>query len=130
MLVVDASVLVVALADDGPDGDRARNRLRGEALAAPELVDLEVVSVLRRQLAAGSLDARRAQLALADLVDLPLQRATHLTLLPRIWELRNNLSAYDASYVALAERLGATLLTADVRLTRASGPTCSIEDFT
>jgi len=129
VLVVDASVLVVALADDGPDGDRARNRLRGEDLAAPELVDLEVVSVLRRQLAAGSLDARRAQLALGDLVDLPLQQATHLTLLPRIWELRNNLSAYDASYVALAERLGATLLTADVRLTRASGPNCTIEGF-
>ena len=128
MLVVDASVLVVALADDGRDGDHARDRLRGEVLAAPELVDLEVVSVLRRQLAAGSLDARRAQLALADLVDLPLQRAPHVALLPRIWELRGNLSAYDASYVALAERLDATLLTADVR-TRASGPKCTIEDF-
>jgi len=130
VLVVDASVLVVALADDGPDGDRARDRLRGEDLAAPELVDLEVVSVLRRQLAAGSLDARRAQLALADLADLPLQRSPHATLLPRIWELRDNLSAYDASYVALAERLDATLLTADVRLTRAPGPNCTIEDFT
>ena len=67
MLVVDASVLAVALADDGPDGDAARSRLRGETLAAPELVDLEVASVLRRQDRAGLLDTRRANLALTDL---------------------------------------------------------------
>lgn len=127
MLVVDASVVVVALADDGPDGDRARDRLRGQDLAAPEVVDLEVASVLRRHLAAGSLNARRAQLALADLADLPLERTPHLPLMPRIWQLRDNLTVYDASYVALAESLGATLLTADVRLAHASGPSCPIE---
>ena len=127
MLVVDASVLVVALADDGPDGDRARERLRGEVVAAPELIDLEVVSVLRKQLAAGALDARRAELALADLVDLPLQRASHLPLLARSWELRDNMTVYDASYVALAEALGATLLTADSRIARAPGLACPID---
>ena len=127
MLVVDASVLVVALADDGADGDRARRRLRGEALAAPELIDLEVASVLRKQLAAGSLDSRRAQLSLADLADLAIQRAPHLPLLGRCWELRENMTIYDAAYVALAEVLEVTLLTADTRMARAPGPTCTID---
>ncbi len=127
MLVVDASVLAVALADDGPDGDVARTRLRGETLAAPELVDLEVTSVLRRQNRAGLLDARRAQLAMGDLAALPMRRAPHVPLLSRCWELRHNLTAYDAAYVALAEALDATLLTGDRRLARAAGPTCNIE---
>ncbi len=127
MLVVDASVLVVALADDGPDGDAARTRLRGETLAAPELVDLEVVSVLRRQHRVGMLDHRRAGLAMTDLAALPMHRAAHLALLPRCWELRDNLTTYDAAYVALAEALGATLLTGDRRLARAAGPTCTSE---
>ena len=127
MLVVDASVLVVALADDGADGDRARQRLKGEELAAPELVDLEVASVLRKQLTVGSLDARRAQLSLADLADLAIHRAPHLPLLARCWELRENLTIYDAAYVALAEVLEASLLTADTRMARAPGPRCGIE---
>jgi len=126
VLVVDASVLVVALADDGPDGDHARARLQGERLAAPEIVDLEVASVLRR-LMRGEKDARRAQLALTDLAELPLVRATHQPLLARCWELRDNLTIYDAAYVALAEALQATLITGDRRLTRASGPRCHIE---
>ncbi|MEO7753633.1 MAG: type II toxin-antitoxin system VapC family toxin, partial [Terracoccus sp.] len=127
MLVVDASVLVVALADDGPDGDAARTRLRGETLAAPELVDLEVVSVLRRQHRVGMLDNRRADLAMTDLAALPMHRAAHLALLTRCWELRDSLTIYDAAYVALAEALAATLLTGDRRLARAAGPTCTIE---
>jgi predicted nucleic acid-binding protein len=127
VLVVDASVLVVALADDGADGDRARQRLRGEELAAPELVDLEVASVLRKQLAVGGLDSRRAQLSLADLADLPIQRAQHLPLLTRCWELRENMTIYDAAYVALAELLEVSLLTADTRMARAPGPRCTIE---
>ena len=105
MLVVDASVLAVALADDGPDGDTARARLRGETLAAPELVDLEVTSALRRQRHAGLLDERRSILALTDLASLPLQRASHVPLLFLCWELRENLTIYDAAYVALAEAL-------------------------
>ncbi|KGN31647.1 twitching motility protein PilT [Knoellia sinensis KCTC 19936] len=127
MLVVDASVLAVALADDGSDGDAARTRLRGETLAAPELVDLEVASVLRRQNRVGLLDNRRAELAMTDLRALPMNRAGHLALLPRCWELRDNLTTYDAAYVALAEALDTTLLTGDKRLAHATGPTCTIE---
>ena len=129
MLVADASVLVVALADDGPDGDQARARLRGERLALPELADLEVASVLRRQTKAGALDARRAGLALDDLAALPARRAPHRPLLPRCWELRDNLTIYDAAYVALAEAIHATLLTGDRRLATVPGPQCPIEIF-
>lgn len=78
MIVVDASVLAPALGDDGHDGDRARERLRGERLCAPSLVDLEVASVLRRATATRDLDERRAGLALADLAALPLRRVGHL----------------------------------------------------
>lgn len=127
MLVVDASVLVVALADDAEDGDRARSRLRGEDLAAPELIDLEVASVLRKQLGISRLDERRARLAVDDLVAMPLLRASHRRLLGRVLELRSNLTVYDAAYVALAELLDAPLLTADWRLANAPGPTCLVE---
>ena len=130
MLVADASVVATALSDDGSDGDRARARLRGERLAVPELLDLEVASVLRGQMRAGALDARRARLALTDLRELPLQRAPHRPLLARCWELRDNFTIYDASYVALAEALGADLLTGDRRLSRAPGPRCHIELLT
>ena len=127
MITVDASVLAVALADDGQDGDQARARLRGERLTAPELVDLEVTSVWRRQVRDGAMDARRAALALADLTALPVRRAPHRALLARCWELRDNLTIYDASYVALAEALEVTLLSGDGRLERATGPRCHIE---
>jgi predicted nucleic acid-binding protein len=127
VLVVDASVLVTALADDGPNGDRARARLRGERLAAPELVDLEVASVLRRQARTGAVDQRRATLALTDLNALPLRRASHRALISRCWELRDNLTIYDAAYVALAELLHADLLTGDGRLAKAPNVQCHIE---
>jgi predicted nucleic acid-binding protein len=127
VIAVDASVLAVALADDDQDGDHARARLRGERLTAPELVDLEVTSVWRRQVRDGAMDARRAALALADLSALPLRRAPHRALLARCWELRGNLTIYDASYVALAEALEVTLLTGDGKLARAPGPRCHIE---
>lgn len=127
MIVVDASVLVVALADDGPSGDVARARLRPESLAAPELIDLEVASVLRRQLAKGRVDARRAELALRDLLAIPIDRAPHAPLLGRCWQLRDSVTVYDAVYVALAEALGVPLVTADARLARAAGPRCVIE---
>ena len=127
MLVVDAGVVVAALADDDHDGDRARARLAGEVLLAPELVDLEVLSVLRRLVLATHLPERRARLALQDLVDLPLRRAAQRTLLVRCWELRANVTAYDAACVALAELAGADLLTADERLARAPGLRCRVE---
>jgi len=127
VIVVDASVLAPALADDGDDGDCARDRLRGERLCAPSLVDLEVASVLRRAATASQLDERRAAQALADLMLLPLRRVGHVSLLDRIWELRHNVSVYDGAYVALAELASATLVTADARLSRAPGIRCDIE---
>lgn len=127
MIVVDASVLAPSLAGDGPDGDTARARLRGQSLVAPESIDLETTSVVRRHLHAGRLDVRRAALALADLVELPLRRAPHRPMLPRCWELRDNLTVYDAAYVALAEMLEVVLVTADARLAHAPGPRCEIE---
>ncbi|HXZ99235.1 MAG TPA: type II toxin-antitoxin system VapC family toxin [Candidatus Binatia bacterium] len=127
MIVVDASVLAPALGDDGPDGDAARLRLRGERLAAPEIVDLEVLSVWRRQAGIGRLPERRAAMGLEDLLAIPLLRVPHLAVLPRCWEMRDNLSVYDAAYVAVAELLSATLLTADRRLGAAPGIRCSVE---
>ncbi len=127
MIVVDASVVVTALGDDGPDGDAARARLRGERLAAPHLIDLEVASAWRRLAAAGHLPGRRVELALADLLALRLRRVPHGALLERCWELRDNLTIYDAAYVALAEALEATLLTADARMAGAPGCLCPIE---
>jgi predicted nucleic acid-binding protein len=127
VIVVDASALAVALVDDGASGDRTRQRLRGEQLAAPELVDLEVASVLRRLVASATMPVRRAELAIQDLLAMPLDRAAHQPLLARCWELRDNVTVYDAAYVALAEALGLPLVTADGRLARAPGPRCPIE---
>ncbi len=127
MIVVDASVIAPALADDGADGDRARARLRGERIVVPEILHLEVVSVLRKAASAGLLDERRATQALADLADLACERVGHRPLLARIWELRSNVTPYDAAYVALAETVEATLLTADSRLARAPGTRCAVE---
>jgi predicted nucleic acid-binding protein len=127
LTVVDASVIVPALAGDNDDGDQARRRLRGETLYAPGILDLEVVSVIRRLLGSGELDERRASLALGDLYDLDLRRVGHRPLLPRVWELRHTVTPYDAVYVALAEAIGAVLVTADRRLAAAPGPRCVIE---
>lgn len=127
MIVVDASVIVTGLADDGPDGDRVRERLRGERLVAPHVIDLEVTSAWRRLRAAGLLDDRRALLALADLEVLRLDRAPHGPLLARCWALRDNLTMYDAAYVALAELVEAPLLTGDARLASAPGIRCVVE---
>jgi predicted nucleic acid-binding protein len=127
MIVVDASVIVSGLADDGADGDRIRHRLRGQQLAAPELIDLEVVSAWRKLVAVGALDERRARLALDDLRAIRLRRAPHASLLGRCWELRNNLTIYDAAYLALAELLETTLLTGDARLAGAPGARCAVE---
>jgi predicted nucleic acid-binding protein len=130
VIVVDASVLAPALADDEADGDQARSRLAGETLAAPELIDLEVSSVLRRLVLAGLMPTRRAELALSDLMALPLRRVNHKPLLARCWELRDNLTTYDATYVALAERLAVTLVTSDLRLAQTPGLRCDIEVLT
>jgi predicted nucleic acid-binding protein len=127
VIVVDASLLAVALGDDGTDGRRARERLVDETLVAPELVDLEVMSVWRRQVAAKLMTAQRATAAVSDLEDLPLRRSAHRPLLARIWELRHVATPCDAAYVALAEALNVALVTADRLLARAPGVRCEIE---
>jgi predicted nucleic acid-binding protein len=127
MIVVDASVIVTALADDGDEGDRVRERLRGERMVAPHLIDLEVVSAWRRLAAAGQLDDRRVALAMTDLSTLRIERAPHQPLVQRCWELRSNLTVYDAAYVALAEAIAAVLLTGDRRMADAPGVRCSVE---
>ncbi|MGH3930176.1 MAG: type II toxin-antitoxin system VapC family toxin [Pseudonocardiaceae bacterium] len=130
MIVVDASVLVNVLADDEADGDRARARVLADPdLHAPSLVDLEVLAVLRRHLNAGTLNDRRAGLAIDDLHELPLTRYPHLAMARRIWKHRSNLTAYDAAYVALAELLGCPLVTADQKLAGAPGLTCPVEQL-
>ena len=122
MIVCDASVLATALGDDGPNGTLARERLLGHELLAPELIDIEVLSVWRKTLS----DDRRAELAITDLKQITLTRVPHRALVDRCWELRHNLTAYDAAYVAVAEMFNATLLTADLRLARSTGPICKI----
>ena len=123
MLVVDASALVDALLVAGP----ARARLSAENLQAPELIDAELLSVLRRLALTGKLLESQALQALTTAGRLGLRRQPTRILWPRAWELRTNLSAYDALYVALAEQLQAPLLTADARLARAPGLRCSVE---
>jgi len=130
VIVVDAGVLASALGDDGDDGDRARQRLSRESLVAPELIDLEVASVLRRLSRGGRIPSRRAELALSDLVALPLRRVSQHALLPRCWSLRENLTISDASYVALAEQLDTILVTADARLSGAPDLRCVVEVMT
>lgn len=127
MIVVDASVLVTALASGGSDGALARQRLAGEQLHAPHLIDVEVVSALRALVTRRAIKAAAATAAIDDLTRLPVRRVPHLRLLARCWELRPNLSVYDAAYVALAEALQLPLLTADARLARAPGTRCEVE---
>jgi predicted nucleic acid-binding protein len=128
LIVVDASA-VVELLMQGPRGARLAARIEADRLSlhAPELVLLEVVQVLRKARATGKLSEARAQPAFEALVDLRMQRYSHANLLERIWSLRNNLSAYDASYVALAESLEAPLLTLDARIAKAPGHRAKVE---
>ncbi len=127
MIVIDASVLVNVLADDGADGALARDQVaRSGDLHAPELVDVETVSALRKRWLVGDLTDERFALALDDLEALELARFPVLPLMRRAYELRANVTAYDAAYVALAEVLRCPLLTADARLARAPGIECDV----
>ena len=128
MIVVDASAVLEVLLRT-PAAASVEDRLfgSGETLHAPHLIDVEVAQVLRRYAASGEVDPERCRVALTDLIDLPLTRYPHDFLLARAWELRHNLTAYDAVYVALAEVLDAPLLTRDGRLSRASEHRARIE---
>lgn len=128
MIVVDASVLANAMADDGVDGAATRVRLAGAGeLAAPDLIDVETVAVLRKRWISGDLTDQRFSDAVDDLEDLDLTRYPTLPLMRRAFERRANVTAYDAVYVALAERLGCALLTADRRLAGAPSISCPVE---
>lgn len=112
-----------------PAAGAVENRLFAprQTIHAPHLIDGEVAQVLRRYAANGEINSERGLMALADLADLPLRRYPHDFLLPRIWDLRNNLTAYDATYVALAEALDAPLLTRDRHLAAAAGHRAQID---
>jgi predicted nucleic acid-binding protein len=122
MIVIDASALLESLLRT-PAARAVERRLFDprQTLHAPHLLDVEVARVLRRYAANGEIDGARGRAALADLADLPLSRYPHDFLLPRVWELRDNLTAYDAVYVALAEALDAPLLTRDRRMAASAG---------
>jgi len=122
VIVVDASAAVLALMNDGD----ARKSLANEAVAVPHLADSEVVNAVRARALRGEVGADDAGAALARWARLGLRRFAAIGLLPRVWELRDNLTAYDATYVALAEALACNLVTADARLARAPGPKCAI----
>jgi predicted nucleic acid-binding protein len=127
VLVVDASVVAPAVADGGPDGEACRSQIKGEPLAAPDLLRVEAVSVIRRQLANGALTPAQATNAIEDLLNLPITVYPTAPLLRRAWELRDNVTAYDACYVALAEALDCSLATADQRLANAPGARCQFD---
>lgn len=130
MIVLDASALLEVLLGTAR-GARIEARIfrRGEALHAPHLIDLEVAQVLRRFVASGELPAERAGQALEDLTDFPLRRYPHDVLLPRIWELRQNATAYDAAYIVLAEALPAPLVTCDQKLATIPTHAAKVEVF-
>jgi predicted nucleic acid-binding protein len=128
MIVVDASALLeVLLRTPAAKAVEARLFAPGVTLHAPHLLDVEVAQVIRRFAARGDIDDTRGRAALADMADFPLHRYPHDMLLPRIWDLRANVTAYDAAYIALAEALGAPLLTRDQRLAAASGHKAQVE---
>lgn len=122
--VLDASVVVAALVDSGPDGDWSESVLAASDLAAPHLMQAEAANLLRRAALAGDLTADTAALAHADLLALRLELFPYEPFADRIWELRHGVTVYDAWYIALAESLDAELATLDRRLTRAQGPRC------
>ncbi|CAN5486719.1 PIN domain-containing protein [soil metagenome] len=127
MIVVDASVLANALGDDYQAGRVARDALRRASdLAAPDLVDVEAVSVLRKRWLTGALSSQQFETAAANLERLDFERVPTLRLMRRAFELRANVTAYDASYVALAEALDCELLTGDRRLATAPGLRCPV----
>jgi predicted nucleic acid-binding protein len=124
-LVVDASVIVAALVDSGVDGDWALDVLDGHALAAPHHMPIEAANILRRASLAGDITPDTAALAHGDLLALRVELFPYAPLAERCWQLHENVTAYDAVYVALAEQLDVRLATLDQRLAGAPGPRCA-----
>ena len=128
MIVVDAPALIELLRPSEAAGTVAARLFdSGDSLAAPHLIDVETAQVLRRYARAGEIDDRRGCEAAADLADMPIRRYPHDILLTRVWDLRHNLTAYDAVHVALAEALDAPLVTRDRQLADAAGHGAKIE---
>ncbi len=125
-VVCDASALVALLLDGGPDGQWVTEALSGAELIAPALAVFEAANIIRRYDVAGHVSADQAAQAHADLLDLAIEHWPYEVLATRAGQLRQNLSIYDASYVALAELADATLVTLDRRTSRAPGPRCEI----
>jgi predicted nucleic acid-binding protein len=125
-IVLGASAAVAMLADAGPEGEWATAMVTRALLAAPDLMPFEAGSILRRQVMAGILESSAATLAHRDLTSLRLELCPYAALAERAWSLRENLTIYDAAYVALAELLAVPLVTLDGRLARAHGPRCTI----
>jgi predicted nucleic acid-binding protein len=125
-VVADASALVARLLDAGPDGRSATDALVGGAIAAPALLRFEAANVIRRQELADIVSADQAAQAHADLLDLEIEEWPYEVFAARVWELRRNLSSHDASYVAVAEHLGAALVTLDGRIARAPDLRCAV----
>jgi predicted nucleic acid-binding protein len=125
-VVCDASALVALLLDSGPDGRWVTGELTGADLIAPALVGFEAANIIRRHELAGLVGSDQAAQAHADLLELAIEHWPHEILAPRAWELRHNLSVYDASYVALAELADATLVTLDRRIGAAPGARCTV----
>jgi predicted nucleic acid-binding protein len=123
-LVIDASVVVGALIDDGQDGAWAEQLLASGDLAAPHLMPAEATNILRIAAIRGDISRDSASLAHADLLALPVELFSYEPFAFRVWELRNSVTTYDAWYVALAESIAAPLATLDLRLARAPGPRC------
>jgi predicted nucleic acid-binding protein len=127
VIVLDASA-VVDLLVEAPGAERVAARIRSDrSLHAPAVLDLEVAQAIRRFAASRQMSEDRGKRAIGDLLDLPVRRYPHLPLLERVWQLRTNLTAYDAAYVALAEALRATLLTRDRRLATVRGHRAKVE---
>ena len=128
MIVIDASALLeILLRTDRADRLMERAFSGSEQMHAPQLLDIEITQVLRRLVRQKEITAARAEQALQDLADLVVERHEHQTLIMRIWQLRDSLSAYDGVYVALAEALAAPLLTCDAKLAGAHGHRATIE---
>ena len=131
MIVLDASAVVAILVGSGPGAERIWEKVEapGESLHVPHVMELEVLHALRRQALLGTLSRQRSSEALADLGNISFARYPHTPLIGRIWELKENLTAYDAVYVALAEALDAPLITMDARLARAPGIRAEVEVY-